>query len=62
MTLEQIIKLAPLMTDIEEAITTVQRVAADPDVRAALATAEKVYAVLSAPAAAVPDTAASQNE
>ena len=39
-------KLLPLMSRIEKAIQTVQRLEADPDVKDALAVAEEVAAIL----------------
>ncbi len=39
-------KILPLMPEIEKAIATAQRVMADADVKAALATAEKISKII----------------
>ena len=39
-------KILPLMPQIEKAIATAQRIRADPDVKAALATAAQVFKII----------------
>lgn len=48
MNFDSIIRLLPLMPQIQEMLATIERLEADPDVKAAIATAEAVAKVLSA--------------